>query len=156
MNDKSNNRYDEPEDIRKIFDQANQNLADYEPDPNYEPGIDEPETVFEIPPELEGVIESSAIRNIRSVGKVRTSIQITMSSKLRNQWYDFVEVLTGSEISPGRTSASAPLVTLSMRLLMALVAEFEVADIIADLRKILGHGGAAKLNGMLKKLLERA
>ncbi len=153
-----NGKYDEPDEIRDEFDEANQvkNLQDYEPDINYEPGIDEPETQFDIPPELEGVIGRGAIRNIRSVGTSRTSIQVTMANDLQSQWYEFVEVLTGNKISPGRTSASAPLVTMSMRLLMALVAEFEVENTVKDLRELLGVGGASKLNNMLKKLLERA
>ncbi len=153
--DNGNGQYNESENEEVEID-------GYIPDPNYEPDGNETEFIFDtdtdvtIPPELEGVIGSGAIRNIRSVGSTRTSIQITMSSKLRDQWYNFVEVLTGNKISPGRTSASAPLVTMSMRLLMALVAEFEVEDSVKDLRELLGVGGSAKLNTMLKKLLERA
>ena len=155
-NNGNGNQFDEPDHIRDEFNSANQieNLTDYEPDLNQEFDGGETEFEFEIPPELEGVIDGGAIRNIRSTGVTRTSIQITMSSDLRGQWYNFVETLTGNKISPGRTSASAPLVTIGMRLLMALVAEFEVRDTINDLQELLGIDGYKKLNRMTHKFLE--
>lgn len=145
---------EEPEGFRNRLDESNESLSDYEPDINFEPTGHE--TEFDMPSNLEGVLSSVTIRNIRTKGTKRTSIQISMSSEFRNQWYEFVEVLTGNEITAGRDGASAPMVTIGMRLLMALIAEFEVQNTVSDLRELLGHGGSEKLNSMLKKLLEHA
>ncbi len=113
------NYFDEPED----FSNEHEEWMDEVDEAEF------PETIFDF--------DLNAFEGMYDEGRKR--ILFSMPESVDTQWRNFVETLTGEKIRRGTQSASSPLATLALRLLMAVVAEYEVENVVSDMTKLVGQ-----------------
>jgi hypothetical protein len=116
----------EPAEFAEAFDLASQALTKHE----FQHGDDEHETIFN----YEALSELYDKPQPRLTGESnRVSLQVTIQPETDEAFRDFVETLTGEEIRAGRGVMST-VAELGLRVLMAVVADYKIAEVAGELR----------------------